>query len=461
MSYTEKLISAIISTKPDSIPNHVIKQAKTYVLDTIGCLIGGYATAPGKQIAEQAKQVSGAGEATLFCDGKKISAPFACWANSSIANVLDMDDVFAGTAHQANCLIPTALAMGEVQDSTGLQVLHAIVLGFEVGARIMMYSWPSPSKAGTYYPSVWQVFNAVTVAGTLLGLKENEFYHAFGLAGTVPPIPVNMQKFVERPIGFSKNVFGWTTFTGVFWTLMAARGAEGAAHIFDGEAGFWKMMGSDYVKADELTAKFGEKYHILDTKFKPYPFCTWGHTTLDAISRIFLEHRIRPETIKAVKVRTLKRAVDFLSNSVLSSPYDAQFSIPHAFSMLALGIKPGPEWMSEQNMHQNAEAKSLAQKVMMEIDPLAEQVFDAERGLAIPSEVEIETVDGRAYKKAIKYSKGTPNNPFTEQEFKYKFTTLAASVFSPQRIQKIVEGVESLDKCERIREFTGLLEPET
>ena len=221
MTYTEKIVDFIVNSKKESMPKEVIEHTKIFVLDTIGCAVGGYCTKAGKEIASQAKEFSGAGEAPVFGDGSKVSAPFACWANSSLANILDMDDVFAGTAHQANCLIPTAFGIGEAQKSSGLEVLHAIVLGFEIGSRIMMYSWPSPEKARTYFPSTWQVFDAVTSTGTLLKLSQKELYHAFGLAGTTPPLPIDMQKFVERPMGFSKNVFGWTTFTGVFWTLFA------------------------------------------------------------------------------------------------------------------------------------------------------------------------------------------------------------------------------------------------
>ena len=245
MSYTEKVVDFIADSKKEAIPANVIEHAKTFILDTIGCAIGGYCTKPGKEIAAMAKVFSGGGEATVLGDGSKVSAPFACWANSSLANVLDMDDVFAGTAHQANCLIPTALGIGETQKASGLEVIHSIVVGFEVASRIGLYAWPSPEKARTYFPSTWQVFNAVSVAGKLLGLSKREIYHAFGLAGTVPPVPIDMQKFVERPMGFAKNVFGWTTFTGVFWTLMAQKGSEGTPHILDGDAGFWNIMGSD------------------------------------------------------------------------------------------------------------------------------------------------------------------------------------------------------------------------
>ena len=124
MTYTEKVVDFIVNSKKESIPKDVIEHTKIFVLDTIGCAFGGYCTKPGKQIAALAKEFSGAGEASVLGDGTRVSTPFACWANSSLANVLDMDDVFAGTAHQANCLIPTAFSIGESQKSSGLEVLQ-------------------------------------------------------------------------------------------------------------------------------------------------------------------------------------------------------------------------------------------------------------------------------------------------------------------------------------------------
>jgi len=460
VTYTERIIDFIVKSKKDSIPKDVIEHTKIFILDTIGCAIGGYCTSPGRQIVTLAKEFMGAGEASVFGDGSKVSAPFACWANSSLANILDMDDVFAGTAHQANCLIPTAFGIGEMRKSSGLEVLHAIVLGFEVGSRIGLHAWPSPAKARTYFPSTWQVFGAVTVAGKLLGLGQKELYHAFGLAGTVPPLPIDMQKFVERPMGFAKNVFGWTTFTGVFWTLMAQKGSEGTPHILDGDAGFWIIMGSDQHNFEKLVQGFGEQYNIMDTKFKPYPLCTWGHTSVDAAKKIFEENNIDAKDLESVKVKTLKRAVDFLSNQEMETIYDAQFSFPHAISMVALRKKPGPEWMSEENMFHNQEAKAVAAKVTMEVDPSAEQLFFEEKGLAIPSDVEVITGDGRIFQENTKYSKGTPNNPFTVEELKDKFKTLTSSVFSEKRNSEIIKTVESLDELDDISDLTELLKEE-
>ncbi|MFH1479903.1 MAG: MmgE/PrpD family protein [Pseudomonadota bacterium] len=460
MRYTEDLVQYIVEHRKDDLPEEVMEKVKLIILDTIGCGIGGYCTDLGKQVVSMAKRYQIPGEARLIGDGTKVCAEFACWANSSLANILDMDDVFAGTAHQANCLIPTAFGIGEVQNASGLEVIHAITLGFEVGSRIGLHAWPSPAKARTYFPSTWQVFNAVTAAGMLLGLNKKALYHAFGLAGTVPPIPIDMQKFVERPMGFAKNVFGWTTFTGVFWTRLAQMGSEGAHDILDGDAGFWTMMGSDEHDFKKLLEGLGEKFHLMDTKFKPYPLCTWGHTSVDAAKKIFEENPIQVENIESIKVKTLKRAVDFLSNPGMATIFDAQFSLPHAISMLALGKKPGPEWMNRDNIFHNPEAKAIARKVTMEVDPSAEQIFFEENGLAIPSHVEIRMEDGRIYQETVKYSKGTPNNPFTKEEVEDKFRTLASSLLDEKRIREIMNTVNGLEKLDNISLLTELLKKE-
>ena len=457
MTYTHDIVERIVNFDNAAIPPHIIDHAKLFVLDTIGCAIGGYTTLYGSQIVAQAKAFQGAGEATIIGESSRISVPFAAWANSCLVNVLDMDDVYAGTAHQANCLVPTALSIGEKQQASGLAVLQAIILGFEVGSRIMMYSWPSPAKGRTYFPSTWQVFDAVTAAGVLLGLDERTLYHAFGLAGMVPPIPIDMQKFVERPIGFAKNVFGWTTFTGIFWTLMAQQGAEGVADILDGEAGFWTMMGSDQHDFEQLLQGWGVTYALMDTKFKPYPLCTWGHSTVDCFEQIIRENHIEADDIEGIHVRTLQRAVDYLSSPQMETLYDSQFSLPHALAMVALGKKAGPEWMSNENMFRNPEAKAIASKVTMAADPKADLVFDEEKGLAIPTEVTVKTVRKKTYAKRLKYSKGTTNNPFTPEELKDKFRKLASSLFDEERIHEIMDCVLNLDKLDDISFLTKLL----
>ena len=127
--------------------------------------------------------------------------------------------------------------------------------------------------------------------------------------------------------------------------------------------------------------------------------------------------------------------------------------------MLALRKMPH-EWMSEENIFRNQEAQAVVQKVVLEVDPVAERIFSEEKGLAIPSAVEVQMNDGKIFQETVKYSKGTPKNPFTTQELRDKFRILASALFSEQRISAIMETVESLERVNDICDLTVLLREE-
>ena len=48
MSYTENLVDYVINAHTDSLPQEVIEHTKTFILDTIGCAIGGCCTTSAK-----------------------------------------------------------------------------------------------------------------------------------------------------------------------------------------------------------------------------------------------------------------------------------------------------------------------------------------------------------------------------------------------------------------------------
>jgi 2-methylcitrate dehydratase PrpD len=111
-------------------------------------------------------------------------------------------------------------------------------------------------------------------------------------------------------------------------------------------------------------------------------------------------------------------------------------------------------------MFNNQLAKTVAEKVKITTDPTAEEVFFEENGVAILSDVEVEMIDSKIYREKIKYSKGTPNNPFTEEELIEKFKMLASSLFSQERVNKIIETVDDLENLEDITILTDLLQEE-
>ena len=98
-------------------------------------------------------------------------------------------------------------------------------------------------------------------------------------------------------------------------------------------------------------------------------------------------------------------------------------------------------------------------KTRIQLDEITKH-FNEEKGLAIPSTVEVKTIEGKIYQHSIKYSKGTPNNPFSGAELRDKFKTLTSSLFNEKRTAEIIDAVESLNTLDDISELTELMKEE-
>src|SRR5262249_11274954 len=115
------------------IPDDVLHQAKRCVLDALGCAIGAY-DAPGRIMCEETvKEIGGPQEATVFCSGLRTSALHAALVNSVLVRFMDYNDL-GGGSHNSDAL-SSILAIGEREHASGKQLLTALIISYELGAR--------------------------------------------------------------------------------------------------------------------------------------------------------------------------------------------------------------------------------------------------------------------------------------------------------------------------------------
>ena len=119
----------------NSLPRDVVHQAKRCLLDTLGCAIGAY-DAPGRPICEAtAQELGGPEEATLFGSGLRTSALNATLVNSFLVRFLDYNDLGGGD-HNSDA-ISGILAVAEREKTDGKDFLTALVISYELGARVV------------------------------------------------------------------------------------------------------------------------------------------------------------------------------------------------------------------------------------------------------------------------------------------------------------------------------------
>jgi 2-methylcitrate dehydratase PrpD len=192
---SEVLAEILAAAQYDDFPEPIVSKAKEAILDALGCMIGGSTLQPGQVVLQMVTAMGGAPEATVVSLKQRVPTPWAAYANSYLANLLDYDDTYGGVGHPGGPIVAAALAVGDQRRASGKDFLAAVILGYEAAIRIAEAIKPTSDRAqrvsgqGTIF-----VYGAATAAGRLFGFEAEQLADALTLAGTHAPVPT-VRKF--------------------------------------------------------------------------------------------------------------------------------------------------------------------------------------------------------------------------------------------------------------------------
>jgi 2-methylcitrate dehydratase PrpD len=444
----EQWSAHFLSTPFERLSADVVEQAKRALLDYIGVAIGG-ANMPMAQIAAAYfTELGGKPEASLILDQKRLPAIHAALVNGVFGHALDMDDGHRMAAgHPGVATLPAALAAAEVHRSSGQDLLHAVVCGYEVFVRIGAHLNPAHLKRGFHTTATVAPFAAATTVGLLAGLDQARLTRALGLAGVQGAglMEVFHDGARAKPFQTARSAAA-----GLLAADLAARDALGPRTILEGEQGFLAAMCGDR-SPDALTAGHGPDpdWAIRGVYFKLYAACRHTHAAVDAARALRDEYALRPEHVERVVVRTYSVADQLCGATELpSGPSEAKFSLPFT---IALGLTVGhagqscftPESVADETL------RSLAARVRVEIDPEIERTYPQKRTAA----VDLTTVDGRLLQAEVPIARGEPEIPLSQADVEAKFLDNARVALSEEQAHAIIAEVRALDtrlSCDRL-----------
>ena len=457
---TRTLVDYTLGTKFENYPDEVVEKAKTLILDSIGCALGGSKSAIGQSILPPFSQMGGSAEATLIGGNKKVPAVNAAFVNGTNANALDFDDTFLSDAigHPGSSTIPAALAVGEWRGASGKEIINAIITAYEVGNRIGLAIQPTKERLKNVWGfGTWQTFCAAIAAAKTLELDRDKMFNAFGVAGATAPLPCTQKwgwDISERPIHWVKEPTGWPCWTGTLAAILAENGFIGNRYILDGENGFWIMAGSDQCDYEKMVSGLGKEHLIMtEMSIKPYSCCRWQHPALDGLKKIIGDNRLAAEDIAEIIINSFY----WVKTQEIYEPagaVDAQFCVPYTAAMVVLGNKPGPGWYMEENLA-NPLVKDIAGKVRVNVDPELDSIY-VNKGEQTAL-VEVITRSGERYREHVKTPSGDPRNPLTPEEIKDKFITQASYVLDPDSVSRAAGMIAEFEKLDNIDQLMVLL----
>ena len=234
---TQDIADFAASLRWEDIPEESRRIATEHILDSLGCAIRAE-DADGAAIARSfaAEQTSGAFRGRLIGTDRIVAADMASFINGTAIRYLDYSDTVIPGGHPSDMLAPL-LSIGAVRGSSGQELITAMVVAYEVFARLGESAYIR--KQG-YDQGLTAAIGASAGLSRLRGLSVEQTANAVALSAVAA---VSLRATRGGKLSRWK---GSSTAEGVreavFLTEMAAGGMDGPERPFDGRHGIFEVV---------------------------------------------------------------------------------------------------------------------------------------------------------------------------------------------------------------------------
>lgn len=423
------------------------------LLDHLANALGGL-SAPSTQIVRQ------------FCQGRvgpcpalggdRLPEEYAALMAGTSAHALESDDTHQpSSSHPGSVIFPAALALAAVEKTGFTEFANAVVVGYELMARVGMAATPTAQYHRGFHPTgTCGVFGAALAAGRLLCLEERELISAIGIAASFAS---GSMEFLTDGAWTKRLHPGWAAHAGLMAARLAGLGYVGPSDGLAGKFGFLHAY-SDGADASALEDGLGvEPLAVHRTSVKAHACCRYMQAPIDAVLEIVRGNDIEPDAIEAIRVGVLETAWDIIVEPAEQkrrprTVVDAQFSMPYGAAVAALYRSAGAAEFQPAVIESPAVAE-----VMARVQCYRSPELDAQYPQRWPAEATVVLKDGRAFHKRVDYPKGDPEDPLTWSEMEGKFRSLTAGVLKQEAQEAIIAAVRDLGERTSLRDIVQLI----
>jgi 2-methylcitrate dehydratase PrpD len=437
------------------ITDKAIRMAKECLVDYLGCTYAGYAFESSEIVREFVLGTYARGRCTIIGSREKSNPAGACFANSTTGHGPELDDLHKeGGVHIGVIVIPVALALAEDRCLSGRDFLMALVLGYDVSAKVGRAANPRVQLNKGFHPtSTCGVFGAAATAARLMGLNGDLTAKALGIAGSFAS--GSLECYSDGSLTKRINP-GISASSGVMAADLAAKGYTGPKSILEGKRGFLRAYSGDGCRIEDLGRS--EPFEIEGISIKSHACCGLNQAAVDAMLKMRLEKGIHHNSVKSIAVELPKLGYDIVGQppEIKFHPknaVDAQFSAPYSVAIACIEGKALLEEYSQTSI-QRSDVRDMMEKITVQhsadLDDFGPDV--------LPARVKIIMRNGAQYVEEVKYARGDPLNPLSWEEVVQKFYGLVPpSMLDENKTMQIVNMVKKLEDVKDIREFSRLL----
>jgi 2-methylcitrate dehydratase PrpD len=440
----EKLARFVAETTLEQVPDEVQRYAKLVVLDTLGVILAGATRPEVRGLRERLNATAGTG-ATVYAPGWPTSDPrTAALSNGIAGRSLELGEGNRYVSYQGVMqILPGVLSVGEWGHSTGREMLAALILGYDAGARLgaAMTSRPLAHQNGQA-----ALLGAAAAGARLRALNAADTSLAMRIAATLVLTP-----------SYNNAVGGATTLnvaggmSGFVLGLAPDLALAGFTAQDDAiEEALGNLVGDGFEPAG-LLDELGTRWEITRNWLRLRACCNPIYAALDALEGAIAALGAKPEEIERIDVATFRFA-SVMSRADPQNYFASKYSLPHVAACLAVRGSTGFQAVDDSALDDPA-IVALRHRVHISEDPLLSAAVPALK----PARVTLTLKDGRHTTVTCDSPRGDCLNPYDESEIRQKFRELAGVALTTEGLGEVEHAIGRLEHWKSAADLIDLL----
>lgn len=444
-----ELARLVTTTRVADLPPLALERARMSMASTIASAAMGAGIESSRIVRELALDRGGKPEATVwFHGGHRLPATEAARVNAVMSDAAASDDSdLRNIAHIGTIITSTALAMAERNGKSGRDVLHAMVLGYEVAGRIDEALTPGRSERG-FHSSIATIFAGAVTVGTLLGLDRERMTHAIALAATsIGGLHAAANTSVSR-----EYHAGLSALLGMHAAQSAHKGLQGEPDILDMPKGFFAAHGGAHL--DDVTRDWGASWDIVtNMAVKLVPGGHPHHATAEAAANAAIAGDVKPEHVATILVSAAKYKTmpgPKHPHDLISMAHSPSYFIAAAVADRGFGwIHATPEKVADPVI------AALIDKIVTDPNPAPyPDRFPHHHGATVT----ITLQDGRSFSDHVDFPRGSGPRGIDWADIDAKYRTLVPmSGLAADKVEASLALLHGFARVERVGDLTRLL----
>lgn len=457
-----QLARFVTETAKGDLPPRLLELARMVVASTLASAARGFRIGCVEAFRRLALENGGTPDATLWFDGTRVPAAAAAGVNNASSDAPGMDDTcLLLIGHFGGPSTAAALATWEQQARDGvsvpaIQVLKAIVLGYEIGSRLDLALTPGRMERG-FHSRVTTVQSAVVAAGLVLGLTEKQMTHAMSLATSdAGGMAIGADHASDhRPYHAHQSAFEGTRLA-----RLAQLGVTGRPDVMEAPRGYFSAFGGQQIA--DVTSDLGERWNLIDfMALKLIPGAHPFHVFAEAATAVLLDNDIDIDAVTRVIISgrqlagvQMKDWIDIRHPTNLS---DAAHSVVYFVAAALADARSGGFTWEHMDAVKMADPRIARLQDLIEVDPDPPPLTNPRFVHLDGGRVSVITKSSDVFTRHVQFPRGSARTvqwPAVRAKFR---RLVSGAGMAEDQVNEVLGRIEQFDRLADPSELTELL----